>query len=184
MALALGLMSATLVVLAGYDFWQIGRTPWPCVTGPNWQADAALVLSGAPRLRRTRVAVAAWRDQHLPTIFISGAGAGGDSAEGLARAAQGQLNVPADVFKIERRATSTADNLAYSCPLLRKAGAKRVALITDSWHMTRAMATARELCAPVSFCSLPNHEPMTPERRRHEAIALFVYQLTSNAVWF
>ncbi len=184
MTLALVLVSTTLVALAAYDYWRIGRTPRPCMTAPDWQADAALVLSGAPRLRRTRVAVAAWREHHLATIFISGAGAGGDSAEGLAHAAEAQLNVPAQVFKIERRATSTADNLAYSCPLLREAGARRVALVTDSWHTARAMATARALCAPVRFCSLPNHEPMTPERRRHEAMALFVYQLTSNAVWF
>ena len=98
-------MSATLAALAGYDYWRIGRSPQPCAATPNWQADAALVLSGAPELRRTRVAVAAWRGDHLARIFISGAGSGGDSAEGLARAAQTRLSVPASMETISRNQT-------------------------------------------------------------------------------
>lgn len=92
--------------------------------------------------------------------------------------------MPSRVFTTERRASSTADNLAFSCPLLRKAGATRVALVTDRWHMARAMASAKALCTPVTFCAMPADSDLTPRRHRQETLALFVYQLTSNAAWF
>tara|TARA_B100002049_G_scaffold237333_1_gene228241 strand:+ start:764 stop:1393 length:630 start_codon:yes stop_codon:yes gene_type:complete len=182
--IAVSLATVGLIGLAGLDYWRVGRISHSCQTHAKWQRDAALVLSGAPALRRTRVAVRAWRGGHLPRIFISGAGSGGDNAEGLARQASAELGVPARVFTTERRATSTADNLAFSCPLLRKAGATHVALVTDRWHMARAMASANALCPPVKFCALPADSALTPHHHRQETLALLVYQLTGNAAWF
>lgn len=180
-----GLVLVAIGVLAGWDALHIGNDPAPCARGnTDWQADAALVLSGAPHLRRTRVAVAAYRNGHISRIMISGAGSGGDSARAVAAQAERVLDLPHGLIRLENRARSTAQNLAFSCPLLRGLGARRIALVTDDWHMQRAYATAGAECSPLSFCSLPSADPVTPKRRRHETLALLAYQLSGRALWF
>jgi uncharacterized SAM-binding protein YcdF (DUF218 family) len=51
--------------------------------------------------------------------------------------------VPASRIILEDRARTTLENFACSGPILRRLGAGRVLLVTDAWHMTRALLLAR-----------------------------------------
>jgi uncharacterized SAM-binding protein YcdF (DUF218 family) len=44
---------------------------------------------------------------------------------------------------LDEASRSTIENFACSRPMLERLGAKRVLLVTEPWHMTRAMLLAR-----------------------------------------
>lgn len=184
---ATGSLLAAICVVAGlglYDYAHIGIIPNPCAAHADWHADAALVLSGAPRLRRTRQAVAAYDAGHVPLVAFSGAGYGGDSAHNLARGAEQQLKLSPGAVVIEDQARSTADNFRFSCRLPALADARTIAVATDGPHMWRSLQTAAAQCPQRQFCALPAPVKLTARRHSGETLKLLVYQLTGRARWF
>lgn len=168
-----------IVGLAFADFVRIGRTPRPCAE--RTVADTiALVLSGAPHYRRTRHAVALYRQQRIDRIAFSGAGSGGDSAHNLAREAR-RLGVPDAAILIDEQARSTAQNFQYTCRLSGLRKAHRIAIVTDRFHAYRAWTTAKAECPNIRFCSAAVAGPVPMRRRLNETGKLLIYQLLGHA---
>jgi len=183
-AVTMALAGTALLGLLYNDYRHIGDQPLPCAAQPNWHADIALVLTGAPRLRRTRPAVSALHAGHVDRVAITGAGNGGDSAILVARQAQQTIGLtPADTV-IEDRARSTYQNFQFSCRLPGLADAQSIAISTDRRHLWRAYATARRQCPGRQLCTIAADQPVTEQNRRDEALRLWAYQLLGRAALF
>jgi uncharacterized SAM-binding protein YcdF (DUF218 family) len=84
-----------------------------------------------------------------PTVLVTG----GMVIDGLQRLAESEvmadglvrLGVPRDRILLETRSHNTGEQAANSAEMLRKRGTKRFVLVTDSEHMTRALAAFRAL---------------------------------------
>lgn len=180
LAAALLLPTIGLGTLAAADVLRIGQAPLPC-TQHIAPGTTALVLSGAPRYRRTRRAVALYRQGRVARIVFSGAGYGGDSGRRLAREAR-RLGIPGQHIGVEDRARSTAQNFRYACALESIRTAPRIAIVTDRFHAYRAWATAKRQCHSLTFCSAPVAGSVSLSRRLSEASKLLAYQLLDRAV--
>lgn len=126
-------------------------------------------LAGESTYRRAMHA--AWlyrRGKPLP-VFVSGgpSGAGDTVIADVARQVLEGAGVPADRIHLERRSTSTQENAVYTAELLRRHGIRKVALVTDGYHMRRAQSCLRRqgidvIAAP---CSLRSRRPFTHWRQ-------------------
>jgi uncharacterized SAM-binding protein YcdF (DUF218 family) len=65
------------------------------------------------------------------------------------------LGVPQTAISMEPRSHSTLENARYAAPLLRKAGARKVAIVTSWYHSSRAYATFCHEAPDLTFISLP-----------------------------
>jgi uncharacterized SAM-binding protein YcdF (DUF218 family) len=126
-------------------------------------ADAALVLSGDVDDLRTLAAAALYRAGAFSSIVLTGHGAGGDSAAELARVAR-RMGVPEAAIHLETASTTTRENLVGARPIIRSAGWKRVALVTNESHMGRAERAARKLIPEVEWVPVPVEDPGPPAR--------------------
>ena len=116
-------------------------------------ADAALVLGfaladdGTPRaqlLGRIDHAVELYQRGIVPRLVLSGgAGKSGHTEASVMRDLALARGVPRDALVLDEAARSTVENFACSRPLLDQLGAHRVLVVTEPWHMTRAMLLAR-----------------------------------------
>jgi len=116
-------------------------------------ADAALVLglalddAGRPRpglvLRMDRAADL-WRRGLVPVLVLSGGApkAGRTEARVMKELAMAR-GVPSAALLLDESARSTVENFACSLPILRSTGARQVLVVTEPWHMPRAMRLAR-----------------------------------------
>lgn len=117
-------------------------------------ADAIVVLGGGRRtqareyggdtlnsysLERLRYAVRLHRATQLPILATGGMPGGGSISEGalMRKVSTEELHTP--VRWIEEAALTTWDNARFSAPILRKAGMKRILLVTDAAHLRRAV---------------------------------------------
>jgi uncharacterized SAM-binding protein YcdF (DUF218 family) len=115
-------------------------------------ADAALVLGfalaadGSPRpqiIGRVEHAVALYKQGRVKRLILSGgAGKAGHTEAGVMRDLALAAGVPADALILEEASRSTIENFACSRPVLDQLAAHRVLLVTEPWHMTRAMLLA------------------------------------------
>jgi uncharacterized SAM-binding protein YcdF (DUF218 family) len=115
-------------------------------------ADAALVLGfalaadGSPRpqiVGRVDHAVALYKQGRVKRLVLSGgAGKAGHTEAGVMRDLALAAGVPAEALILEEDSRSTIENFACSRPVLEKLSAQRVLLVTEPWHMTRAMLLA------------------------------------------
>lgn len=133
------------------------------LVGPERAGAQAIVVLAAGRLRsageydgrdipdhtalaRLRYGAHLERRTGLPLLVTGGNGGSGadpttidmryTKADAMARALREDFGVP--VKWIERRSRDTGENAIYSAVLLRKAGIKRILLVTDAMHMHRA----------------------------------------------
>ncbi|TDR82024.1 YdcF family protein [Paludibacterium purpuratum] len=86
-----------------------------------------------------RVRYAAWlaRETGRPLLVTGGAPFGGE-AEGDIMARTLARDYGVRVRWVERASNTTEENAIYSAPLLRAAGVKRIALVSNAWHLRRA----------------------------------------------
>ena len=126
-------------------------------------ADAALVLSGDVDDLRTRAAAALYRAGAFPQVVLTGRGYGGDSAAALAKVAR-RMGVPESAIRLETASTSTRENLLGALPIIRSAGWKRVALVTNESHMGRAERAARKVLPEVEWVPVPVEDAGPPSR--------------------
>lgn len=117
------------------------------------KADAALVLGyaldddGRPRpqiIARVDHAVDLLRRGLVPRLVLSGGAAkAGHTEAQVMRDLALARGVPPDAIVLEESSRSTIENFACSASVLASIGARRVLLVTEPWHMTRAMLLAR-----------------------------------------
>ena len=118
------------------------------------QADAIVVLGGGRRthaaeyggdtlshysIERLRYAARLHQATPLPILATGGMPGGGSVSEGalMRKVSTEELHTP--VRWIEEAALTTWDNARYSAPILKKAGVKRILLVTDAAHLRRAV---------------------------------------------
>jgi uncharacterized SAM-binding protein YcdF (DUF218 family) len=149
--------------------------------------QAAIVVLGAavlpdgtpgPALAR-RIAQAArlWREGRAAAVI--GSGALGDWPPSEARAIRDGLlaaGVPAAAILEEDRARSTFENALNSVALMRARGLARAIVVTDAWHLPRAVLTFR-LLGMAAEGSAPPDGPARLFWRLREAVALPVYMV-------
>lgn len=124
----------------------------PITASSLGQAQAIVVLGGgstydAPEyggdtvsrftLERLRYGARLARQTGLPVLTTGGAPFGGrPEAESMREALERDFGI--QTRWIEASSRDTAENAAFSSPLLRQAGITRIALVTHAWHMPRA----------------------------------------------
>lgn len=111
-------------------------------------------------LARLRYAARLQRATALP-LLVSGGYAGPMDrleplARGMARVLQEDFATP--VAWLEDQSSNTAENAAYSAPILKRAGVRRILLVTDAMHMRRAQRVFAQqgldvVVAPTMFVS-------------------------------
>nr|WP_211193771.1 YdcF family protein [Pyxidicoccus fallax] len=111
-------------------------------------ADAVVVLgarvlpggvpSGALRAR-TEKAVELYRRGLAPRlVFSGGVGVNPPSEARVMLALATRLGVPAEACVLEEESHSTEENARFAAKLLREAGARRVVVVSDPYHLLRA----------------------------------------------
>ena len=166
-AAALLLAALSLPVTAGW----LNRTleAHVAVLPPDARFDAIVVLGGGKRpqavefggdtvsadtLLRLRYAARLARQSDKPVLVTGGAPLGGPPEAVLMAAALAEWQVSARW--VESASLTTADNARLSAGLLRQAGVQRIALVSQAWHLPRAIrAFERQgltvLPAPTAF---------------------------------
>lgn len=100
----------------------------------------------SPALRRRLNAVMACLDDHPDAIIIASGGQGSDEPMSEARCIRDELvkrGVDADRIVMEDRSTSTIENMCFSMALMDDPAA-RVGIITNNYHVWRAVRIARK----------------------------------------
>ncbi|HEX8987078.1 MAG TPA: YdcF family protein [Rhodocyclaceae bacterium] len=152
--------AAALLGMLALSFWPVAGAlmraleDQPPVGGQELaRAQAIVVLGGgkyeaAPEyggdtvglstLARLRYAAFLQKRSALPVLVTGGALDGGrPEAEVMKEAMERDLG--GKVRWVEGASLDTADNARFSAPLLRAAGVSRIALVSDAWHLKRAV---------------------------------------------
>ena len=145
----------------------------PAAAGDDRSAAAIVVLGGDIRhadedgtaeglgplsQARVRTAAALYRAHPLP-IAVSGRTIGGSHAS-IARLMQEVLTRDYDVPVrwVEERSSNTFENAADVAPLLRAAGIGKVLVVTQPWHMPRALWCFRAVARRAKKIVASGHE--------------------------
>ncbi len=118
-------------------------------------ADAVVVLGAAlaatgvpgPALkRRINHGVRVLNERKVAYLVVSGGVSGPPPAEAeVMRALALDLGVPDERIVVEDRAANTFENAVYSGRIIRERGWRQVVLVTDGFHMPRALYVFRRL---------------------------------------
>lgn len=143
-------------------------------------ADAALVLgfaladdgSARPQLvGRIAHAVDLYKRGVVAKLVLSGGvGKNGHTEASVMRDLALAAGVPPDALVLDEDARSTIENFACARPLLDRLGAHSVLVVTEPWHMTRAMLLARRHGLPAAASPASSEIWESP---RHAAYWLF-----------
>ncbi len=134
--------------------------PYPVETPPPQEVGAIVVLSGgtyppdpsqreaAPTLDTyVRCQYAAWLYRHwrpVPVFASGGSTRDGVVLSGVMRRVLVAEGVPPDQVFTEDKSTSTYTNATETAALLRARGIRRVALVTEAFHMLRSELSFRK----------------------------------------
>ncbi|MCX7156273.1 MAG: YdcF family protein [Rhodocyclales bacterium] len=128
--------------------------PHPPITPAQLQQVQAIVILGggsyyaAPEyggdtvnkstLERLRYGARLARESRLPLLVTGGAPFGGrPEAESMRQALESDFGVK--VRWVEGASRDTAENASLSAPMLKAAGITRIALVSNDWHLPRAI---------------------------------------------
>jgi len=159
-------MALSLILLVTFALYALS-TPWVGgvlrksleVSNPvNLQApppaEAIVVLGGGRRthaqeyggdtlnsysLERLRYAARLHQATQLPILATGGMPGGGSVSEGALMRKVSTEELHTSIRWIEDAALTTWDNARFSAPILKKAGVKRILLVTDAAHLRRAV---------------------------------------------
>jgi uncharacterized SAM-binding protein YcdF (DUF218 family) len=103
--------------------------------GPSGAADDVGLLT----LDRLRLAASVYRDHHLPILLTGGSET--DSGESLAHLMAQVMERDYGIKPtwIEDKSQNTFQNAVYSAAILRRNNISRVIVVTQAWHMPRAL---------------------------------------------
>ncbi|RYZ11808.1 MAG: YdcF family protein [Comamonadaceae bacterium] len=132
---------ADVALVLGNRAWLRGRAN-PCLTG---RVDAALVLAAQGRVRG---------------LMFTG---GRDVEDGRIEAEVMRMHAASAGYRgplaLETAASTTRENLAFSLPLLRAAGARSVVLVSEPYHLWRvrrlAQASGFDRAFEVQYAAAP-----------------------------
>jgi len=107
--------------------------------------------------RRVAEAVRLWQAGRAPNFLMSGGATVSATPEAetmaaLARAA----GVPDDAIHLEARSTRTLENAVFCAKMVRARGWREVLLVTDDFHMARAVYCFRAMRLPVWTAKVRN----------------------------
>lgn len=101
--------------------------------------DPSADMPGPISLERVSAAAALYRRTQLPILVSGGSPLGNGPAIALLMAASLQRDFHVPVASIEARSRDTWENAKASAAILRDQGKTSVYLVTDAWHMRRAL---------------------------------------------
>ncbi len=133
--------------------------------------QAIVVLGGGSRLAadefgdetvshstlvRLRYAASLFRQTHLPVLTTGGTPNNKEHAESLlmSEVLHNEYNIP--VIWREERSRNTAENASFSAEILQQKNISRIFLVTQAWHLRRAVAAFEKqgldvIAAPTGF---------------------------------
>jgi uncharacterized SAM-binding protein YcdF (DUF218 family) len=207
--LALGLVFLISWPPAAEVVARVFEAQYPPRPYPADNGGAIVVLSSAvfppcppiptPRLGADtyeRCQYAAWLHTHwraLPVLACGGMGGSEMPPYSLVmRQALEREGVPAEDIWVEDRSHSTHENAVFAAQLLRRKGIRKIVLVTEAYHMPRAVACFREegLIVVPAACGYRSYhtfhieelwlgwEPIAwNEDTLHEAVGLIWYRI-------
>jgi uncharacterized SAM-binding protein YcdF (DUF218 family) len=120
--------------------------PLLSVSEPHFAGADTIVVLGGDGPSRAAKTVQVWQDEPSRHVLVSG---DGDCM--YIRQALLEGGVPADIIETECRSGTTWDNAAYSAPLLNAMRTQSAILVTNWFHMRRAIARFRETCPNIRW---------------------------------
>lgn len=94
------------------------------------------------------------------SLLMTGGDTGGGITEARAMAALAErAGVAPAVIHLEERARNTIENALFSAPLVRRAGWRRLLVVTDSFHRPRAAYIFRRLGLDVAMAGVHPDRP-------------------------
>ena len=117
---------------------------------------AASGLAGAAIRRRVAHAVRVLEKRRIDTLLLSGGNAGpGPSEAEVMRRLVLEHGSPVKTIVTEDRSRNTFENAVYSGRVVKDHGWRRIVIVTDAWHMRRALYVFRRLGMDASGDSAP-----------------------------
>ncbi len=154
------------------------------------KADVIVVLAGDPSGKRVDQAVKLYWKGYAPKMLLSG----GDLAWNLKAAywmkkQANHLGVPDYAIILEDQSMSTLENAKFSLPLLKKARAKSIILVTSPTHTRRAKRTFKKVLSKdkIKVSSYPVQKSNFKLKKwwqRHEDVQLVVWEYVSLIYYF
>lgn len=169
----LSLLALSLPVVGRALMAPLERHP-PITPAQLQRAEAIVILGGgtyfaAPEyggdtvghetLARLRYGAKLARESRRPLLVTGGAPTGGrPEGELMREVLEGEFGVK--VRWVEAASRDTAQNASLSAPLLKAAGITRIALVSNGWHLSRAIPLFEKqgldvIPAPMAFTTAP-----------------------------
>ncbi len=181
-------VSIIMFVWIGYQYWSI--TMYANDTRPQ-QADAIIVLGAAvwengpsPTLKaRVDYASDLYKEGFAQYIILSGGqGRFGPTEAEMMLQLLVEHGINSDILLLEDQSTNTYENIMYSQKLMEQYELKSALLVTDTFHMKRAMLLAEDqgiisYGAPVFESALYKNKPLKFYYTMREVMALTKYYL-------
>ncbi len=172
-AAIVALSSATAVLLAGLILFiaasgsrdHSGRADAILVLGREFFPDGSVRPEMVARVER---AAELYRAGLAPHLVLTGSTGGsnqpGRTEAGIMRELLIERGVPNEAITVETHARSTEENFACSMPLLGERRARKVMVVTDPWHMPRAVYQGSRYAGDVELIAAP--ASLSPEWTR------------------
>jgi uncharacterized SAM-binding protein YcdF (DUF218 family) len=134
--------SLCLIIVLTHTLWLTAMAQFLVISNPPRQADAIIVLGGGTG-DRERMGAALYRAGYAPEMLTTGEtvnviGISGTFAELSARQLE-LAGVPADHIHLLSTSSSTCDDARLSHEVLSAMGAHSLIVVSDPFHMRRAM---------------------------------------------
>lgn len=170
-----GLVIASLILIASASVWfACGSFPSPRKLALSFEPDAIVVLGGGDGARGREA-----HRLHLahPKAALIVTGDGNEIFDSLVN-----KGVPPEGILHETKATSTWENAILTQPLLDRLHASRIVIVTDWFHVPRALAVFRKAQPDKTFLASFEPKPGNPSaceisHARRERIATLFYTL-------
>ncbi len=168
-----------LASLAALTWILWGSWPDPKPGSLPWKPDVILILGGGDDDRVREGKLLADRYQDTPVVVT---GDGGIIVKGLL-----DMGISNRRIVQERKAESTYDNAIFTAPLLERLNARRIVIVTNWFHVPRALAVFRHEQPTREFAASfeEKSEPLTLWDRgsqRRERVAALLY-LFRYGIW-
>ncbi|MDD9878411.1 MAG: YdcF family protein [Magnetovibrio sp.] len=146
-------------------------------------AQAADGSPGPAIMRRVAHAAKLFHADQAPAVLMSGGPTRFETPESHDMAFCGVLSgVPEDAIHQEARSTRTLENAVYSQTIMAAEGWRRALLVTDAFHMPRALATFRAFGMDVDGAPAPiSLSARTVLAYGRELVARIVYRRVVRA---
>lgn len=184
-----GLLLTASLVWGGYQFLSIlnvGESSQPK------RADVIIILGAAvwpngpsPALQaRVEYAWQLYRDGYAPRLILSGGEGTYPPAEAEAMAdLLTAYGAGKEILFLERRSKNTIENIAYSKEIMDQYGWKSALIVTDTFHIKRAMLIAKDqgivpYGAPVKESVLNRNQGLKLKYTLREVLAITSYTIS------